>query len=620
LDKENRRETWDETVSRYTDFWWTKYMYFDDEGNPQCDLEEDLYEIHKAILNHEVMPSMRALMTAGPALERCNSVGYNCAAVAVNHPRVFDEIFYLLMGGSGVGFSVERQYTNELPTVAESLHETDTVIKVQDSRPGWAKSLKELIALLYNGDVPKWDVSRVRSAGTRLKTMGGRASGPKPLIKLFEYTIALFHKAKGRRLSSLECHDLICTIADTVIVGSVRRSACISFSNLTDDRLRRAKSGQWWLSNPERTLSNNSIMFTEKPDLESYTKEWRSIYKSKSGERGFVNQEALKRKAESTGRLDNFKGWFLLNPCGEAILRHTGGFCNLTEVIVRPNDTLPVLREKVRQATILGTLQSTLTDFKYLRKVWTDNTEEERLLGVSLTGIMDNDFMNGSCGEAELTGALTHLKQVAVETNKKWAKKLGVSPAKQLTLVKPSGTVSQLVDCSSGIHPRYSRYYIRTVAQDIKDPLSDLMINQKVPYETVGEKHYFRFPMESPRHAILQKDIDAISQLELWKIYRDHWCDGNPSQTIYYTDDTFLKVQDWVWDNWDSVGGLSFFPVSDHVYDNAPYKEISKEEYDEAVSNFPTNIDWGLLHEFEHNDNTESAQEFACSGGACDIT
>jgi len=611
LEDKGRRETWEETVDRLISFLSTKV--------PE-NLKEVLHtKIADAILNKDIMPSMRLMMTAGKAAERCNTVAYNCAGIAVDTPRVFDEVFYILMGGSGVGFSVERQYINKLSTIAEDFYETDTIIKVQDSRTGWAKALKELIALLYNGDIPKFDVNKVRSAGQRLKTMGGRASGPDPLVKLFDYAIILFKKAAGRKLNSLECHDLICTIADTVIVGGVRRSACISFSNLTDDRMRRAKSGQWWIENPERALSNNSIMFTEKPDLESYTKEWRSIYKSKSGERGIVNQEALKSKVGDT----DYDGEYLLNPCAEAILRDSGGFCNLSEVIIRPKDTLDTLKDKVRLATILGTIQSTLTNFKYLRKVWTDNAEEERLLGVSLTGIMDHAIMSGDVTNdidgKTIKDYLLLLKDKAWTTNQEVAKVLDIEPSRQLTLIKPSGTVSQLVGCSSGIHPRYSKHYQRTIAQDIKDPLSLLMIDQGIPYNQVGEKYYFYFPMESPKHSILQKDIDAIQQLELWKIYRDYWCDGNPSQTIYYTDDTFLAVQDWVWKNWDSIGGLSFFPISDHIYDKAPYKEINEEEYKGLVSSFPASIDWSLLNGYEQEDGTTNSHEISCGGGQCEL-
>lgn len=599
---ESRRETWEETVGRYTGFW-----------KEHLDGTEGLYE---AILNKEVMPSMRALMTAGKALHIDNIAGYNCSAIAINNPRCFDEIFYLLMCGSGAGFSVERQYINDMPRIAEALHDTDTTIIVKDSKIGWAKALKELIALLYNGDVPKWDTSLIRPAGARLKTFGGRASGPEPLEDLFRYTVRLFKSAMGRKLNSIECHDLVCKIADTVIVGSVRRSACISLSNLTDDRMRRAKTGEWYLTNPQRMLANNSVAYTEKPDLISFLEEFRSLYESKAGERGLINKEALRRKAEKCGR--EHKGDYLVNPCGEALLRDTGGLCNLSEVIVRQGDSLEVLKDKVRKATIIGTLQSTLTDFRYLRKVWKDNAEEERLLGVSLTGIMDHEILSGAAGSDVLIEYLTEMHSVCKETNKIWAEKLGIPESKQLTLVKPSGTVSQLCGTSSGIHPRFAPYYLRRVTQDAKDPLTNHMISQGIPHVVKDQKVIFSFPIASPADAICAKDIGAIRQLEIWSIYQEHWCEGNPSQTIYYTDKDFLDVQSWVYTNWDNIGGLSFFPLDDYVYDRElqPYLEISKEEYVRAAANFPT-VDWSSLKEQE--DCTTSSQEYACSGGSCEL-
>ena len=626
IEKENRRETWDETVDRLINYWFNKY--------PSLGIEIFM-ELREAIYKREVMPSMRSLMTAGPALDRDNAAAFNCAAIAVNHPRVFDEIFYLLMNGCGVGFSVERKYINKLPTISEEFHHTDSVIKVKDSKIGWAKALKELIALLYNGDIPTWDLSEVRPAGARLKIFGGRASGPLPLDRLLKYTCRAFKGAAGRQLTTIECHDLICKIAETVIVGSVRRSACISLSNLSDDRMRRAKTGAWWETNPERALANISVAYTEKPDMESFTKEFRNLYQSKAGERGIINKNALRRKAEECGR--EYEGEYLLNPCGEAILRDSGGFCCLSEVVIRPYDTLEDLKKKVRYATILGTLQVSLSNFRYLRKVWTTNQEEERLIGVSLTGIMDHEVMCGSIMEfveevdadsrtitsyphrEAVISWLKELKQVAKETNEEWAARLGINPSKQLSLIKPSGTVSQLCNTSSGIHPRYSKYYIRRVRQDIKDPLTDLMIDEGIPYVVQGEKAIFSFPVKSPEGSITNSDLDALDQLNLWKIYRDHWCEGNPSQTIYYNDNTFLKVQDWVWDNWSSIGGLSFFPTDDNIYENAPYESISEEKYEELISSFPTALNWSRLNEFEKEDNTGMETEFACSGGNCEL-
>lgn len=601
LPEDGRRETWEESTQRYISF-------FSNKLSP-----EDAAELLEAIRNREVMPSMRALMTAGPALERDHAAGYNCAAMAITSMRCFDELFYLLMCGTGVGISVERQYISKLPPVADSMYESSTVIRVRDSKIGWAKALKELIALLVNGDIPKWDLSQIRPAGSPLKTFGGRASGPEPLGKLFDYTVRLFKKATGRRLNSLEAHDLCCKIADTVIVGSVRRSAMISLSNLTDQRMATAKTGEWYLKNPERALANNSVAYTEKPEFSSYLREAMSLYDSKAGERGIINKVALKKKAQGSGR--EYEGDYLLNPCGEAILRDSGGFCNLTEVVIRPEDSGDDLKRKVRLATILGTLQSTLTDFRYLRKIWKDNAEEERLLGVSFTGIMDHEFMG--IPSEELKEFLRELKQVSLETNREYAEKLKISPSKQLTLVKPSGTVSLLCNTSSGIHPRFAKTYLRRVTQDEKDPLTDFMISQGIPYVRRDSKVIFSFPVAAPIGSRCIRDVSPMEQLELWLIYREQWCDGNPSCTIYYTDDTFLQVQQWVWDHWDSIGGLSFFPYDDCVYDREiqPYLEISEDEYIEVATKFPC-IQWEL---FKDTGVTERATEYACAGGACEL-
>lgn len=616
IDKEGRRETWDETIDRLFEFWYNR-MYSDGiTDNAEFD------EVFEAVRRKEVMPSMRTLQTAGKALERDEVSGFNCAAIAISHPRAFDEIFFLLMCGCGVGFSVERKYTEKLPEIAEEFHETDTTLVIRDSKIGWAKGLKELLAFLYNGDIPKWDLSSVRPSGARLKTFGGRASGPGPLDSLFRYCVHLFTRSKGRKLNSLDCHDLVCKIADTVIVGSVRRSALISFSNLTDDRMRGAKMGEWYFQNPERALANNSVAYTEKPDLDSFLKEFRSIYKSKAGERGVVYKEALRNKAESCGR--EHDGDYLLNPCGEAILRDTGGLCNLTEVVIRPEDTIETLKKKVRYASILGTLQSTLVNYRYLRKIWSKNQEEERLLGISFTGIMDHPFMSGRVkeeGGMTLPEALDTLKEEARKANEEWAEALVIQPSRQLTLIKPSGTVSQLVGTASGIHPRFSKYYFRRVVQDKKDPLTDLMRDLGIPFVERNEKTIFSFPIKAHDNAVCVKDVGPLEQLSLWKIYRDHWCEGNPSQTIYYTDDSFLDVQSWVWKNFDSIGGLSFFPYDDFIYDKEaqPYLEITEEEYNKAVEEFPKDLNWGRLVEFEKEDNTETEKTFACGGGSCDV-
>jgi ribonucleoside-diphosphate reductase alpha chain len=613
LDKEKRRENWDETVDRYIDF-------FKDRCVDLQIVDTIWNELKKGIVETNLMPSMRCAMTAGKALDRDNVAGYNCAALVVDHPRVFDEGMYILLCGTGLGYSVERQFINKLPEVSEEFHETDTTITVSDSKIGWASALRELISLLYAGKIPKYDVSRVRPAGSRLKTFGGRASGPEPLVRLFKQVIRTFVGSKGRRLNSIECHDLMCWIADTVVVGGVRRSACISLSNLTDSRMSRAKTGQWWIDNPQRSLANISVAYTEKPDLESFMKELRNLFKSRSGERGFVNRVAFTKKCEYLGRDVSFH--FIVNPCGEIILR-PNQFCNLSEVIVRTTDTLEDLKKKVECATILGTLQSTLTNFRYLRKVWKNNTEEERLLGVSFTGIMDHEVMSGSIviGHPHyplVIDWLEKLREVAYETNKKWADMLGISPAKAITCIKPSGTVSQLVDSSSGIHPRFSPYYLRTVMNDKKDPIGKFLVDQGMSYNEDDNHYYFQFPIKAPENSTCIADLGAMDQLELWKIYADAWCDHNPSQTIYYTDDEFLKIGAWMWENFDNIGGLSFFPHSDNIYENAPYQEITEDEYNQLTYDFPT-INWDKLGDYEQEDMTTASQEFACQGGACEL-
>jgi len=606
-----------------------------DVNNPLLDIQT-FDELEKAILNLEVMPSMRSLAAAGPALDRDNVAGYNCAYVAVDSPRAFDEAMYILMCGTGVGFSVERQYIAELPVVAESFHDSDTIIAVADSKIGWAKSLRELISMLYAGQVPKWDVSKVRPAGAKLKTFGGRASGPEPLVKLFKFTVETFKRAAGRKLNSIECHDLMCKIAEIVVVGGVRRSAMISLSNLTDERMRTAKSGQWWLEDGQRALANNSVCYTEKPDVGIFMREWESLYESKSGERGIFNREAALKTIPDRRKESGYKDYGC-NPCSEIILR-SKQFCNLTEVIVRHNDTFDDLKRKVRIATILGTIQATLTDFRYLSKDWEKNTKEEALLGVSFTGIMDHPIMSDHCdygvydewvakvghdGSKEiLATVLEQLRDYAIEVNREWAAKLGVNPAAAITCVKPSGTVSQLVDSSSGIHPRFSEYYIRRVRADKKDPLSQLMIDQGVPYESDKmnpSTWVFSFPMKAPEGAITNKDVTAIGQLELWKLYQEHWCEHKPSITVFYKDSEFLEVEAWVYKNFDSVSGISFLPHTDHTYEQAPYEAITKEEYERMTAAMPKEIDWSQLSKYEVEDTTTSSKEFACSGNSCEI-
>ena len=623
---EDRRETWPETVSRYFD-----YMSDHLSKKHNYNLKDGLRkELEEAVLTQQIMPSMRALMTSGPALDRCHVGGYNCSYIPVDSPRAFDECMYILMCGTGVGFSVERNNIDKLPIVNETFHETDTVIKVGDSRPGWAKSLRELIAMLYAGQIPKWDVSEVRPAGARLKTFGGRASGPAPLIDLFNFCIDKFKGAAGRRLYPIECHDLMCKIGEVVVVGGVRRSALISLSNLNDDQMRHAKTGEWWdepdkniKREGQRALANNSVAYKEKPQMGTFMREWLSLYESHSGERGIFNRESAKRQAASNGRRDP-DHQFGCNPCSEIILRPYQ-FCNLSEVVVRSTDNIETLENKVRLATILGTFQATLTDFKYIRKIWKDNTEEERLLGVSLTGIMDNQLMSGKSAMhgMNIKNILTSLKDTAIETNEKMSKSLGIPQAAAITCVKPSGTVSQLVDSASGIHARHNPYYIRTVRGDNKDPITQFMIAQGIPNEPdVGKPDsttVFSFPMRSPTGAVTRTEMSAIEQLELWLLYQKHWCEHKPSVTISVKEHEWLEVGSWVYDNFDDVSGISFLPFSEHTYQQAPYQDITSEEYDKAMEGMPAKIDWSLLSEFEKEDTTSGGRELACTAGVCEV-
>ena len=607
LPEEQRRETWEETVNRYLNYW--------------CDRVElnefDQSEIFHAIHELDVMPSMRALMTAGEALDRDNVAGFNCSYLPIDHPKAFDEMMYVLMCGTGVGFSVERQYVSKLPEVAEEFHETDTVIHVADSKIGWAKAYRELISLLYSGQLPKWDVSGVRPAGSTLKTFGGRASGPEPLVDLFNFTIEVFREAHGRRLSSIECHDICCKIAQIVVVGGVRRSALISLSNLTDDRLRRCKSGEWYIDNPQRGLANNSACYTEKPDFEAFLNEWTSLYESKSGERGVFSRIASQKQAAKNERRDATFD-FGTNPCSEIILRPYQ-FCNLSEVVVRSSDSLSDLKRKVRVATILGTLQATLTDFRYLRKIWKNNTEEEALLGVSLTGIMDHPTMSGRRDKGVLKTWLTELREEAIETNRRWAGVLGIKVSTAITAVKPSGTVSQLVDSASGIHPRYSEQYIRTVRADSRDPLCAVLEAAGVPVEDdlmSPSTKVFSFPIKSPDGAVTASEMGAMEQLELWEIYQDFWCEHKPSMTCYYRDNEFLEVGQWLYNKFDKVSGISFLPYSEHTYKQAPYQPIDLETYDKLKEDFPAEINWDIS---EDSDMTEGSQQLACTGNNCEL-
>ena len=613
--EDNRRETWEETVDRF-------FTYFKGHLKVQCDFnltDKTIEPIKQAVLELKVMPSMRCLMTAGEALNRENVCGYNCSYIAVDGLRAFDEMLYVLMNGTGVGFSVERQYVNKLPVINEEFFDTDTVIIVSDSKLGWAKALKELIFLLAAGQIPKWNLSRVRAAGAPLKTFGGRASGPEPLEDLFRFCISIFKEAAGRKLTSLEAHDICCKIAEVVVVGGVRRSALISLSNTSDDRMRHAKSGRWWESNVQRALANNSAAYSEKPDMGIFMEEWKSLYESKSGERGIFNRQAAKTQAAKNGRRDA-EHEFGTNPCSEIILRDRE-FCNLSEVVIREEDTPDTLKEKVKIATIIGTMQSTLTNFRYLNRKWGENCEEERLLGVSLTGIMDNALTNGKTkGLEEL---LRSLKQVAIDTNLQWSKKLGIPQSVAITCVKPSGTVSQLVDSASGIHARHNPYYVRTVRADKKDPLAKMMHEAGFPVEDDVTKPdhtwVFSFPVKGPKNGIYRKDMTAVEQLELWKIYQENWCEHKPSITVSVKEDEWMGVGAWTYDNFDYMSGVSFLPFADHTYRQAPYQDCSKQEYEALLKKMPKNIKWSKLSEYEKTDMTAGSQELACSADGCEI-
>ena len=608
LDKEGRRETWGETVSRYME-----HIVTPNAGNSSY-----IREIEQAILSLDVMPSMRALMTAGPAMTRDNTAGYNCSYLPVDDMKAFDEAMFILLCGTGVGFSVERQSVTKLPEIPE-LTDSDTTIVVKDSKEGWAKSLRAVISLLYAGEIPKWDVSLVRPAGAKLKTFGGRASGPAPLVDLFNFVIKTFKDAQNRKLSSLECHDIMCKIGEVVVVGGVRRSAMISLSNLSDDRMRHAKSGAGWENNKQRALANNSVSYTEKPDSLSFMREWMALVESGSGERGIFNRQASKVQAAKNGRRDATYE-FGTNPCSEIILRPMQ-FCNLTEVVIRATDTISDLEKKVRMATILGTIQSSFTKFPYLRKIWQKNTEEERLLGVSMTGIMDNALMTTK--NAGLEKTLEHLKSIAVITNAEWADRLGIPVATAISCVKPSGTVSQLVNSSSGIHARHSPYYIRTVRGDNKDPLTQFMKDQKIPNEPdvmkPDQTTVFSFPMKAPDGAIVTADMTAIEQLGMWLAYQRSWCEHKPSVTINVRNDEWFEVGAFVYKHFDEMSGVSFLPFDEHTYQQAPYQDCSKTDYKTLLSCMPDAINWEDLSDYEKEDNTAGSQTLACSGDSCEI-
>jgi ribonucleoside-triphosphate reductase (thioredoxin) len=631
-DNEGRRETWEETVDRYFHFFKNRLPI------EYLELYHEIDDVYESVLKLDVVPSMRCLMTAGKALEKDNVAGYNCAYVAVDDPHVFDEVMYILMCGTGVGFSVEKHATEQLPKIAPKFYKTNTTVVVEDSKLGWASAFRELLALLYTGKIPKWDTSKVRPAGSRLLTFGGRASGPEPLISLFQFAIEIFKNAAGRKLSTIECHDLMCKIADIVVVGGVRRSALISLSDLEDIRMRDAKSGEWWNHTGHRRLANNSAVYDSTPPIGVFMEEWASLYKSHSGERGIFNREASIKQASKNGRriveYQSPEGMtqirFGTNPCSEIILRNKQ-FCNLSEIVVRPNDTLETLTKKVRHATILGTLQSTLTDFRYLSDRWTMNTKEERLLGVSMTGIMDHPFLanvspKAIClegTEAKLPEVLQTLRQVSIDTNKEWSVKLGIEQSTAITCVKPSGTVSQLVDAASGIHPRFSQYYIRTVRADKKDPVSKLMRDSGIPVEdditSPQQTDVFAFPMKSPSTTTLRDNVSALDQLRLCLIYQKYWCEHKPSITVYVREDEWMEVGAFVYKYFDQMSGVSFLPFDNGTYRQAPYTEVTEQEYENAVDMMPPAVDWGALSLYEKEDQTTSGKELACVAGSCEI-
>jgi len=618
MSEENRRETWGETVDRYFDYM-LNYIKKNNGYTPDEDL---LKELKEAVYNRDVMPSMRSVMTAGAALDRDHVAGYNCSFIPVDSPRSFDETMYILMCGTGVGFSVEYKYINKLPAIPESFEKSTTIIVVEDSKSGWAKAFRELLALLWSGQIPAIDVSKLRPAGARLKTMGGRSSGPQPLVNLFDFTIAKFKSAAGRSFKPIEAHDIMCKIGEIVVVGGVRRSALISLSNINDIEMAQAKTGNWWEHNAQRALSNNSVAYSRKPEMEQFIAEWKSLYDSKSGERGIYNVAAAQAQAAKYGRRDP-DIHYGTNPCSEIILRPYQ-FCNLSEVVLREKDTKKDIERKVELATILGTWQSTLTDFKYLRKIWKDNTEEERLLGVSLTGQFGHKFMSGKEDLVSLEAFLNLLREKSRETNKLEAEKIGIPESAAITCVKPSGTVSQLVGVSSGMHAWHSQYYIRTVRGSKGDPISTFLKEVGIPVEDdvmkPNDTYVFSFPIKAPEGAVVRNDLTAIEHLNIWLVYQRAWCEHKPSITVSVKEDEWMEVGAWVYKNFDEVSGISFLPMSDHSYKQAPYQEVSKEEYESLVAKMPESIRWEDLSFYETEDGTSTNATLACSSdGNCEL-
>jgi ribonucleoside-diphosphate reductase alpha chain len=615
LDEEGRRESWEETVDRFFTF-----MKKSLKERNNYDIPEDLHkELRGAFLAREVVPSMRAVMTAGPALERSHVAAYNCSYIAIDDPKAFDEAMYVLLSGTGVGFSAEQKYVNKLPEIPDKLFESDTTIVVPDSKEGWAKSLRMLIAMLYAGEIPVIDYSKIRPAGARLKTFGGRASGPKPLSDLFRFVINKFRKAVGRKLHTIEAHDIMCKIGQVVVVGGVRRSALISLSDLGDDKIAHAKVGEWWETHPHRALANNSAVYDEKPPIGAFMREWYTLYSSRSGERGIFNRAASSRQAARNGRRITEGVEFGTNPCSEIILR-PNQFCNLSSVVVLPTDTLDDLERKIRLASVFGTFQATLTNFPYLRKIWKKNTEEEALLGVSMTGVLDHHLLNDP-EDPDLPARLQRLRDAAVEVNKRIAPELGIKQAAAVTAIKPEGTVSQLCGVSSGLHPQHAKYYIRRVRGDNKDPLTTFMKDAGFDWEPCamnpGNTTVFSFPMKAPEEALVRSDLDAIKHLKLWMVYQKHYCEHKPSVTITVGDDEWLKVADFTYDNFDEFTGVSFLPDCGGSYQQMPFEEVSKDEYEKLVEKQPMGIDWNSFK--EQTDNVEGSQTLACTAGGCEL-
>jgi len=611
-DEELRRETWDETVHRFISF-----MRNHLKENTSYELEESLEdELYQAIYMHEVMPSMRLLMTAGEPVEIDNICAYNCSYLAINRPQAFDEVLYILMNGTGVGFSVEKEDVDKLPEIPADIEKVDRTIIVGDSKLGWAKAFRQLLESLWNGEEVSVDYSKIRPMGSRLKTFGGRASGPDPLKKLFGFTVDTFREAAGRHLKPIEVHDIVCKIGSCVEVGGVRRSALISLSDLNDADLRVAKTGEWWREKSFRSQANNSAVYEGKPSMGQFMEEWVSLYNSKSGERGIFNRDACRTVISRNGRREaNHK--FGTNPCSEIILRDMQ-FCNLTEVVIRESDCTDTLMRKVQLATILGTFQASLTNFRHINPNFEQNCREEALLGVSLTGIMDNHLT--ASADPEL---LTNLKATAISTNEKYADKLGINKSKAITCVKPSGTVSQLVDSASGIHPRHSEYYIRRVRGDLKDPMTQYMMANGFPHEQCSYQPenvvVFSFPQASPTSSIMRDQLSAIDHLKIWKRYQLYWCEHKPSITVSIKDHEWMEVGQFVWDNFELMSGISFLPYSEHTYEQAPYEEIDEDSYARMVTDLPCLDSWEGLKKWEVEDSTKGAQTAACVAGQCEI-